>query len=416
MEREIIVQLLMDVSKIKVVELDSDWFLDKNLEYIVEDVVLTDGDDSDLVMMAERIKERHPDSVVSKEMLFDMYSEGISNARLEKHAKELKIRHHERKLATYSSIYSEKPDAVNYRKMKDAMMAVDELKNTEEDTGEISGAIEELYFEMENGSVSGVHTFEALDAVLGDGMAGGMLITIGARPGVGKTTYGVNMAIEAVKNEPDLKADFFSLEMAKKEMLKKFISNLTGLNSYKFVNTKLQLSDAEKSSVVAKASWLESKGIGLIDNKFTIDSIVRAIRRRAYSAKGKYIAFVDYVQLIRGNDRLQRYQQIGEVTRKLKLLTNELDIPIVIFSQINRGVESRDDKTPTLADLRESGDIEQDSNVVMFLHSKTEKTQEGKDVDTGIVNLIIAKNRSGRTAEIPYRFYKDKSQFEEVRV
>jgi len=165
------------------------------------------------------------------------------------------------------------------------------------------------------------------------------------------------------------------------------------------------LSDEEKKKVIASSEWLEKRDLSLLDNYFDVDSISRAIRRRAYSVKGKYIAFVDYLQLISGDTRLQRYLQIGEVTRKLKRLTNELDIPIIIFSQINRGVDSREDKMPTLSDLRESGDIEQDSNAVIFLAAD-------KD-DESIVNVRVAKNRAGKTATIPFRMFKQLSLFEE---
>lgn len=405
MEREVVAELLLDISKIKVTEISPKWFADRNLQYIVEDVISTDGNDEDLIMMAERIKERHSDSVVDKELLFSLANEAISNSRLATHAKELKIRYHERELSQYSNVYASNPTASNFKRLKDAMITVDEVKNSEEDTGDIRLATEQLYDEMENGSPSGVHTFQSVDMILGDGMAGGMLITIGARPAVGKTTFGVNLAIEALKKEDGMTLDFYSLEMTKKQMLKKFVSRLTEINSYKFVNTKLQLSQQEKRSVIEQSKWLEQKRIGLIDTCFDIDSLVRSIRRRAYSAEGKYIAFIDYLQLINGDARMQRYLQIGEVTRKLKLLSNELDIPIVVFSQISRGVEGRQDKTPTLADLRESGDIEQDSNVVAFLSNHEE--------DEGIVKLVFAKNRDGKLATVPFRMYKSKSMFVE---
>lgn len=410
MEREVVAELLLDVSKIKVVEFSEKWFNDKNLKYIVEDIIATDGNDEDFIMMSERIRERHSDSLVVKDLLFDLTNEAVSNSRLMAHAKELKVRYFERRLSQYSIVYAEKPTVDNFKRLKDAMMQVDEVKNAEEDQGDIEKASEELYYEMENGVSSGVRTYPKLDMILGDGMAGGMLITIGARPAVGKTTFGINLAIKALEKNQNATVDFFSLEMTQKQMLKKFVSKMTGINSYKFVNTKLQLSEAEKNRVKDSAGKLKERQLGLIDNCFDIDSLARAIRRRAYSAEGKYIAFLDYLQLINGDNKMQRYLQIGEVTRRLKLLSNELDIPIVIFSQINRAVENRQDKVPTLADLRESGDIEQDSNVVAFLYSDSE--YDG--VDDGITKLIISKNRDGKLGTIPFTMLKSQSSFEEL--
>lgn len=406
METEVVSELLLDVTKIKTIKIEPKWFTDRNLAYIVADVVEQDGDDHDFIMMAERIKEKHPDSIVTKDLLIDLATNSIVNTHLAKHARNLEIKYHENRLANYSQHYAEQPTVKNYKKMKDAMLLLDDVRDAEQDNGDLSVAIEELYEEIENGIASGVHTFGSIDAVLGDGMSGGMLVTIAARPAVGKTTFGVNLVLQALRNETKgIRADFFGLEMMKKEMLKKFVSSITGIDSYKFVNTKLQLNRDEKNHVVASATWLNDSGLSIIDNQFDIDDIERTIRRRRFSEDGKYIAFIDYLQLVNVKGIEQRYLQIGEVTRRLKKLANELDIPIVIFSQVSRGVEARQDKTPTLADLRESGDIEQDSSVVAFLSNDQD--------DDGLVRFTVAKNRNGRTTMIPFRFLKSKSTFVE---
>ena len=407
MERIVLTELLFDISKIKTVEIDLDWFVNKEYRYIAEDIIISDGEDSDFIMMEQRIKSRHNDSRVTKDLIFELATEASTNSNFEKHSKEMKIRYYERRLAEYSKQYSDRPTTYNYKLLKDEMALLDEIRNAEEDIGDLDPVVEELYYEMENGVKSGVHTFETIDFVLGDGMYGGMLMTLAARPSVGKTTMAVNMGIQAMNNNEDVVVDFFSLEMTRKEMLKKFIGAKTGINSYKFVNTKLQLSDQEKARVVAEAEWLKSMGIGIMDRVFKIDDIIRTIRRRKYSTKGKYIAVIDYLQLVQTDSNVQRYLQIGEITRKLKQVANVLDIPILILSQVGRGVESRENKTPTLADLRESGDIEQDSSVVCFL-SKNED-------DEGLVDFTVAKNRNGATAKLDFRFLKSKSLFEEVR-
>src|SRR5699024_5526073 len=113
---------------------------------------------------------------------------------------------------------------------------------------------------------------------------------------------------------------------------------------------------------------------------------------------GEYIAFIDYVGLVNAGGGLDRYLEVGKISRTLKLLTNELNIPIVVLSQLNRGVEARQDKKPVLSDLRESGDLEQDANVVGLL-------SQDQELDH-VINLYIAKNREGMLATIPYELYK----------
>ncbi|MBS7390629.1 MAG: DnaB-like helicase C-terminal domain-containing protein, partial [Fibrobacter sp.] len=236
----------------------------------------------------------------------------------------------------------------------------------------------------------------------------GMLITIGARPGVGKTAYAINLAMEAMNRQPDLAVDFFTLEMSKIQMIKRFISRMCEINSMKFRNPKLTLKSDEKAKVTASGFQLLGSELRVHDSMFHIREIERQIRRRHYEVKGKpYIAFVDYLGLVEASDTRQpRHIQVGEITRTLKILTNELNIPIVLLSQLNRAVENRQDKKPNLSDLRESGSVEQDSNVVMFLH------EDGEDEGKTIVS--VAKNREGFTGDIEYRFLKSKMYFEEV--
>ena len=175
------------------------------------------------------------------------------------------------------------------------------------------------------------------------------------------TAYAINLAIEMLQKQPDVQIDFFTLEMTKIAMAKRFVSRLTGINSYKFKNTKTMLKDEEKREVIAKMDWLNNTGLRVHDSKFKLSDIERTIRQRRHEHRdGEYIAFIDYIGLVNAGGGLDRYLEVGKISRTLKLLTNELNIPIVVLSQLNRGVESRQDKKPVLSDLRESGDLEQD--------------------------------------------------------
>ena len=176
------------------------------------------------------------------------------------------------------------------------------------------------------------------------------------------TAFGVNLAIEAVEKQPDISIDFFTLEMSKKQMVNRFISRIGEINSYKLRNPNSQLDANEKQKVISATSILLNSNFKIHDKLFSLGQIERRIRKSHFEADGKpYVAFVDYLGLIDVSDTKQpRHVQIGEITRTMKILTNELDIPIVLFTQLNRGIESRQDKEPLLSDIRESGSVEQD--------------------------------------------------------
>ncbi|WP_259767005.1 DnaB helicase C-terminal domain-containing protein [Pediococcus pentosaceus] len=147
----------------------------------------------------------------------------------------------------------------------------------------------------------------------------------------------------------------------------------------------------------------------MYDGLETLGEIVRMIRKNASKAKqGKYLAIIDYIGLVKVPNVKDRYIEVGEVTRELKRLTNEFNIPIVALSQLSRGIENRQDKTPLLSDLRESGSIEQDSNVVAFLH-RPEKVDSDR-----VVQLSIRKNREGELADINFTFIGEEMTFKEV--
>src|SRR5699024_6209641 len=167
--------------------------------------------------------------------------------------------------------------------------------------------------------------------------------------------------------------EFFNLEKTKNTMAKRFVNRLTGINSYKSKNTKTMLKDEEKREVIAKMDWLNKTGLRIHDSKFKLSEIERTIRQRRHEHRaGEYVAFIDCVGLVNAGGGLDRDLEVGKISRTLKLLTNELNIPIVVLSQLNRGVEARQDKKPVLSDLRESGDLEQDANVVGLLSQDQE--------------------------------------------
>lgn len=223
------------------------------------------------------------------------------------------------------------------------------------------------------------------------------------------TAYGVSLVVEILQKNPNVQVDFFSLEMSKTEMFKRFVARTTGINGYKFKNAKIALNDDEKRQVIKSADWFNKTGLRIHDNKFSLSAIERTIRQRKHEAEGDYLAVIDYIGLIDAEDNnIQRNQAIGKISRKLKRLTNELEIPILVMSQLNRGVEHRENKVPVLADLRESGDLEQDANVVGFLSENKERDH--------VIDFTIAKNRNGQLGTLYYDFFKPAMTFTETEV
>ena len=409
-EKEIVSGLLFKPNQIKTLNIEPKWFVRKNLREIVDTLQKTEEPNLTMGELLEEIQKLYPLTSNTLEVLNNLRAEGIG-VDVESRSERLYHRYLSDKVAQASANYAAYPDPKNFEKLQDAMNRKLDAEAPEHD-GTLDEAFEHLFHKLENDVEQGIKTYPRIDDTLGGGMRGGMLITIGARTGVGKTAYGINLAIQALTKQKDIQMDFYTLEMSQGQMLDRFISRLTEINSYKLRNPNRTLKDEEKALIVAKSYELLRTHLRIYDNKFSLRDIEIEIRRRHAQAKGRpYITFIDYLQLIEVNSQSdQRHVIVGEITRRLKLLTNELDVPIVIFAQLSRGIENRSDKRPVLADLRESGSIEQDSNVVMFLHRDEEKAEHG--VDETIVT--VAKNREGFTGDIRYRFLKTKMYFQEL--
>ncbi|MBF7122769.1 replicative DNA helicase [Pediococcus pentosaceus] len=303
--------------------------------------------------------------------------------------------------------YRSNPYDENKLKLLEALQSDSGEDNTSDD-GKLDEAVEALEDSLVHPKPRGVKTFKQLDEVLGGGMYGSMLFTIGARPSTGKTAFAVNLAYEAMRRDKEVEVDFFTLEMNKQEMLNRFISRDIGVSSGTLRSNANEIPDVVKELVKKTASSLLDSNLRIYDGLHTLGEIVRTIRKNASKAKlGGYMAIVDYIGLVKVPGKKERRLEIDEVTRELKELTNEFDIPIVELSQLSRGVENRQYKEPVLSDLKESGSIEQDSNVVAFLHRP-----ENVDSDR-VVQLAIRKNREGELANINFTFIGEEMKFVE---
>lgn len=229
-----------------------------------------------------------------------------------------------------------------------------------------------------------------LDSVI-NGLQPGSLTVVAARPSVGKTSLGLSMAITAAMK--GVHAGFVSLEMSKEELMLRVFAYVTEVGHYFLQSGNLT---PNSLNVVREASaQIASLPLSICDAAVTIYNVKKEARRLCVGANPLGLLVVDYIQLFPMEPRpgVSREQHVAEISKMLKTLARELKIPVVALSQLNRGVESREDKRPLLADLRESGSIEQDADIVLMLYR--DELYNINSQDKGKAEIIVRKNRNG---------------------
>jgi replicative DNA helicase len=245
---------------------------------------------------------------------------------------------------------------------------------------------------------TGIHTgFVELDDMLG-GMRPGQLLIVAARPSMGKTAFALDLLRHAgvMQDQP---VAMFSLEMSTEELGGRMACKQAGVNNYAYQRCTL---DAQAMSEVQMASVTLGEAPVHIDDTAGISIMrLRARARRLAARHGIKLIVVDYLQLVTAPDYRQRREEVGAVSRGLKAIAKELGVPVVCLSQLNRQAESRDKHRPRMADLKESGDIEQDADVVMLLHREDYYHQDDPDwTPTRRGEVIVAKQRNGATGTV----------------
>ena len=259
--------------------------------------------------------------------------------------------------------------------------------------------------------ITGVPTgFFDLDRMT-SGMQAGDLIVLAARPSMGKTALAINIA-EHVALQEDLPVAVFSMEMGASQLAIRIVGSIGRIDQGRLRTGKLiddewpRLSDAIERLKTVSLSIDETPGL--------TTSELRASARRLARSCGKLgLVVVDYLQLMSGSgggDGENRATELGEISRGLKMLAKELQCPVIALSQLNRGVEQRTDKRPMMSDLRESGAIEQDADVIMFIYRDDYYNKDSKD--PGVAEIIIAKQRNGPTGMVKLTFLKPITKFE----
>ena len=262
------------------------------------------------------------------------------------------------------------------------------------------------------GDITGIPTgWIDLDKIT-SGLHENQLIIIGARPAMGKTAFALNLATNVATSTGKTVA-LFNLEMGSEQLANRMLSSLGQIEGYKFMSGKLNNNDYVKFNEAL--SQLEDTNIYIDDTPgITIGEIRSKCRRLKTSESGLDLVIIDYLQLISGgkNYGANRQQEVSEISRALKMLAMELNIPVIALCQLSRTVESREDKRPLMSDLRESGSIEQDADIVAFLYRDDYYNKAARtDNNTSLSELIIGKHRNGTTGTINLLFKRDTSTF-----
>ena len=276
--------------------------------------------------------------------------------------------------------------------------------------------VNDIFFELKtkslnpklSGATSGFYDLDSLT----QGFQKSDLIIIAGRPSMGKTALSLNIASNLIKSSK-LPVLFFSLEMSKEQIMYRLLSMETNINQIRLKSGKLYQNDWIKLNKMIK---IISKFPLFIDDTFnlSIQDIRSKIKTILFEQNELGLVIIDYIQLMQ-NLKLKienRVQELSQITRSLKTIAREFDIPIIGLSQLSRNVENRVDKKPILSDLRESGSIEQDADLVLMLYKNSSDNQSQSDSQTSqLIELIIAKQRNGPTGTVKLKFKEEQTKF-----
>lgn len=232
------------------------------------------------------------------------------------------------------------------------------------------------------------------------------LIVIAARPSVGKTGFALNMLWNIAKQRHQ--TSFFSIETTGKNVLQRLLATITGIELNRIKNVQ-DLTPDELTQLTGAVDQILKLGININDDSTTTPQDIRS-QAMKHSDKPQVI-FIDYLQLMETDTNVDRRVAVEKISRDLKIIANETGAIIVVLSQLNRGVESRNDKRPMLSDMKESGGIEADASMAMMLYRDDYYEREDDDSGKSIVECNIAKNKDGETGVIEFEFYKKTQRF-----
>lgn len=272
----------------------------------------------------------------------------------------------------------------------------------------------EFYHKQGGGSITGIstglHDFDSITA----GLHGGDLIIIAARPGMGKTALALNIAAHA-SLENHIPTLIFSLEMSAQSNMMRIFARQTGIDSRQLQRGFVKNNQWE--SLTATVSRIAGSPLFIDDKVDQTPTEIRAKARRLKAEHGLGLLIIDYIQLVHISGRHDsREQAVAEISRTLKAIARELDIPVIGLSQLNRQVDGRSNRRPLLSDLRESGAIEQDADIVALIYRDDVYNKSDDNPEKGIAEIDIAKHRNGAMGVIKVRFDARTQEFQNLKI
>lgn len=298
----------------------------------------------------------------------------------------------------------------NYQTTVDEIHKLEVLKANDEEgsmVNVISKTVDYIQDMHENGT--GLSTgFQSIDSLLG-GMRGGTLTVLAGRPSMGKSTLALNIADNISKTKNVL---FYSLEMQQVQLMMKMVACQTEINLNKV--DRNDLSESENTRFYDALAKANEKNMTILDRgNITVGDVVSKARQ-VNGQTGLDCIVIDYLQIMK-YDKGREISELGNITRELKYLSKELDIPIILLSQLSRGVEQRENKRPLMSDLRSSGEIEQDADCIIMVY-RDEYYNKEESEDRGLAEIIVAKNRMGQIGWVKCKFEGEYSKFSDMEI
>ena len=386
----------------------------------------------DMLTVTEQLRlDGNLEKIGGPVVVSELTSRVLSGANVEYHARIVAQKYLARELISFSSDISSKAfDEVNdvddlLQEAEGRLFEISQ-RNVKKDVTQINPVIEQAIKQIQaaanrasglSGLESGFHELDKLTS----GWQNSDLIIIAARPAMGKTAFVLSMAKNMAVNY-EIPVAIFSLEMSNVQLVNRLISNVCELSGEKIKSG--QLSPMEWDQLMSRVKELQDARLYIDDTPSLSILELRTKARRLVREHQVRFIIIDYLQLMNATGMKfgSREQEVSMISRSLKQLAKELDIPIVALSQLNRSVETRgkdgdrDSKRPQLSDLRESGAIEQDADIVCFIHRpeyylRSDTDMEGRNI-RGLAEFIVAKHRSGRVDDVKMRFRKEFARFE----
>lgn len=348
----------------------------------------------------------------------------VSSAHVEAHARIVKEKYLLREMIriggkTVSAGYEDATDVFELMETLHGEVYDLSTQQVKKDYAHISAVVKENQLNMEaqrssDSEFTGVPTgFKDIDR-LTRGWQNTDLIVLAARPGVGKTAFALNLALNAAKQGYPIA--IFSLEMSSEQLEKRLKANYAGVELPKIIYPKL-MSEAEYMLTITKGNELASLPIYVDDTAGLSMFELKSKARRMKKLHDIRVLIVDYLQLMKGEKSKNgtREQEISFISRELKVLAKDLDVPVIALSQLNRGVEARQDNKPKLSDLRESGAIEQDADIVGFLYRPSDEEIKQDASLQHLAYIDFQKHRNGSTEKLPLSFYGLYQRWEDIK-